>query len=177
MDSSRGVQTRLAQSSGKKKLEHRELMGTIFTRVSATGHHWTLGRKVAKAADVSSNFVDSIGAQPFIDPIPAQAEDVDLDSSIKPVQPNMKRKRTPSTSCGKSKKATSGASVIAESMNNLINVVCTQNQQVTVRHLTDYREVMMCQPDDDHIVGWLTQKQLQSSVAALFANLFGAWWV
>lgn len=22
----------------------------------------------------------------------------------------------------------------------------------------DYREVMMCQPDDDHIIGWLTQK-------------------
>ncbi|GMQ03506.1 hypothetical protein CsSME_00049279 [Camellia sinensis var. sinensis] len=37
----------------------------------------------------------------------------------------------------------------------------------------DYREVMMFQPDDDHIIGWLTQKQLQSNTAAPFANLFG----
>ncbi|CAL5344588.1 unnamed protein product [Camellia sinensis] len=106
---------------------------------------------------------------------------------------NDKRKRTPSTSCGKSKKATIGSSVIAESMNNLTNVVRTQNQQVTDRHLTgneslytisecmhrlrnipallgtslfqyastlidnaDYHEVMMCQPDDDHIIDWFT---------------------
>ncbi|GMP86694.1 hypothetical protein CsSME_00039383 [Camellia sinensis var. sinensis] len=95
-------------------------------------------------------------------------------------------------------------------MNNLTSVVRTQNQQVTVRHLTgneslytisecmqrlrnipsllgtplfhfaltlmdnaDYWEIMMCQPDDDNIISWLTQKQLQCSAAALFANLFG----
>ncbi|KAL7261836.1 hypothetical protein ACSBR1_000267 [Camellia fascicularis] len=74
---------------------------------------------------------------PFADPIPARAVDVDSDSSLEPMSTvNNKRKRTPSTSCGKSKKTTSGASVIAESMNNLTNVVRTQNQQVTVRHLT-----------------------------------------
>ncbi|GMP22234.1 hypothetical protein CsSME_00000340 [Camellia sinensis var. sinensis] len=38
----------------------------------------------------------------------------------------------------------------------------------------NYREVMMCQPDDDNIIGWFTQKQLQSSTAAPFANLFGS---
>ncbi|KAL7228193.1 hypothetical protein ACSBR2_007001 [Camellia fascicularis] len=150
----------------------------------------------------------SIGAQPFVDPIPARAKDVDSNSSIELVQADVKRKRTPSSSYGKSKKATSGASIIAESMNNLTNVVRNQNQQVTVRHLTsneslytiseciqrlrniisllgtplfhyastlmentDSRKVMMCQPDDDHIGGWLTQKQLQSSAAAPFANL------
>ncbi|GMQ03602.1 hypothetical protein CsSME_00049348 [Camellia sinensis var. sinensis] len=96
-------------------------------------------------------------------------------------------------------------------MNNLTNVVRTQNQQVTIRHLTgneslytilecmqllknissllgtplfhfvstlmdnaNYSEVMMCRPDDDHIIGWLTQKQLQCSAAASFATLFGA---
>ncbi|GMP78986.1 hypothetical protein CsSME_00034709 [Camellia sinensis var. sinensis] len=120
-------------------------------------------------------------------------------------------RKTPSTSVSKSKKATSRASVIAESMNNLTDVVRTKNQQVTVRHLTgneslyaisecmhrltsipsligtslfhfastlmdnaDYREVMMCQPDDESIIGWLTQKQLQCTASAPFANLFGA---
>lgn len=81
--------------------------------------------------------MDNLSAQPFADPIPAHAEDVDSDSSLEPVPTvNNKRKRTPSTSCDKSKKTTSGASVIVESMNNLTNVVRTQNQQVTVRHLT-----------------------------------------
>ncbi|XP_028063950.1 uncharacterized protein LOC114267147 [Camellia sinensis] len=183
----------------KKTLEHRELMETIFTGASTPGkHHWTPREKVVEAADVSSNSVHSIEAQPFVDLIPTRAQDMDSDSSIEPVLPiNEKRKWTLSTSCGKSKKATSRVSIIAESMNNLTNMVRTQNQQVTVRHLTgneslytilecmqqlrnilsllstllfyfastlmdnaNYRKVIMCQPDDDHIIGCLTQKQL-----------------
>ncbi|THG08222.1 hypothetical protein TEA_002199 [Camellia sinensis var. sinensis] len=153
----------------KKTLEHRDLMDTVFTGASAT-------------------------AQPFADPIPARVQDMDSDSSLEPVPTEKgKRRKTPSTSVSKSKKATSGATVIAESMNNLTNVARTQNQQVTVSHLTDneslytisecmhhltnipsligtplfhfastlmdnadYREVMMCQPNNNHIIGWLT---------------------
>ncbi|GMP53297.1 hypothetical protein CsSME_00018793 [Camellia sinensis var. sinensis] len=44
----------------------------------------------------------------------------------------------------------------------------------TLMDNADYREVMMCQPDDDHIVGWLTQKQMQCSAAVPFTNLFRA---
>ncbi|CAL5409085.1 unnamed protein product [Camellia sinensis] len=197
----------------KKTLEHRELMETIFMEASATGkHHWTPGEKLPKAADDSSDSVHSLGAQPFADPIPVGVQDVDSDSSLEnvPIEKGKKRKM-PSSSVSKSKKATSGALVIAESMNNLTDVVRTKNQQVTVRHLTgnkslytisecmhhltgipslvgtplfhfastlmdnaDLREVMMCQPDDDSIIGWLTQKQLQCTASAPFANLFRA---
>ncbi|CAL5381251.1 unnamed protein product [Camellia sinensis] len=190
-------------------------METVFTGTSATSkNHWTSGETVAEPATISLDSVDSIELRPFVDPIPACATDVDQNSSMEPVETAMKRKRTSSRSCAKSKKATSGASIIAERINNLTNVVRTQNQQVIVRHLignesqytisecmqrlraipsllgtplfhfastlmdnVDYREVMMCQPDDDHIIGWLTQKQLQCGVAAPFANLFGARWV
>ncbi|XP_028110590.1 uncharacterized protein LOC114309090 [Camellia sinensis] len=199
----------------KKTLEHRKLMETVFTGTSATSkNHWTSGETVAEPATISLDSVDSIGLRPFVDPIPAWATDVDQNSSMELVETAMKRKQTSLTSCAKSKKATSGASIIAERINNLTNVVRTQNQQVIVRHLignesqytisecmqrlraissllgtplfhfastlmdnADYREVMMCQPDDDHIIGWLTQKQLQCGVAAPFANLFGARWV
>ncbi|CAL5417391.1 unnamed protein product [Camellia sinensis] len=183
----------------KKTLEHRDLMETVFMGVSATSkHHWTPGEKLPEAADDSSDSVHSLGAQPFADPIPAGVQDVDSDSSLEhvPIEKG-KRRKTSSTSVSKSKKATSGASVIAESMNNLTDVVRTKNQQVTVRQLTsneslytisecmhrltsipsligtplfhfastlmdnaDYQEVMMCQPNDDHIIGWFTQKQL-----------------
>ncbi|GMP23199.1 hypothetical protein CsSME_00000883 [Camellia sinensis var. sinensis] len=180
----------------KKTLEHRELMETVFTRAFATGkNHWTPEETAAEPIAISSDSVDSIGLRPFADPIPACAADVDQDSSMELVDTAVKKKRTPSTSCIKSKKATSGASIVVESMNNLTNVVQTQNQQVTIRHLTgneslytilecmqrlrailsllgtllfhflstlmdnaDYQEVMMCQLDDDHIIGWLTQK-------------------
>ncbi|THF98647.1 hypothetical protein TEA_007705 [Camellia sinensis var. sinensis] len=207
------IQTRRVPSSGKQTLEHRELMETVFPGASATGkHHWTPGEKVAEPTNVSSYSADSLGAQPFVDPIPSCAQDVDFDFSLEPMPTvNNNRKRTPPTSCGKSKTATSGASIIAKNMNDLTNVVCTQNQQVTVKHHignkslytisecmhrlrnilsllgmplfhfpstlmdnADYREVMMCQLDDDHIIGWLTQKQLQCSSGAPFANLFGA---
>lgn len=196
----------------KKTLEHRELMETVFMGASATGkHHWTPGEKLVEAANDSSDSVHSLGAQPFADPILAGVQDVDSDSSLEhvPIEKG-KRRKTPSSSVSKSKKATSGASVITESMNNLTDVVRMKNQQVTVRHLTgneslytisecmhrlkgipslvgtslfhfastlmdnaDLREVMMCQPDDDSIIGWLTQKQLQCTVSAPFGNLFG----
>ncbi|XP_028064729.1 uncharacterized protein LOC114267858 [Camellia sinensis] len=111
----------------KKTLEHRELKETIFIGATAAGkHHWTSREKVTEATDVSSDSVNNLGAQPFVDSIPARAEDIDSDSSIEPVPTgNEKRKRIPSTSCGKSKKVTTGASVIVESMNNLTNVVRT----------------------------------------------------
>ncbi|XP_028071182.1 uncharacterized protein LOC114273571 [Camellia sinensis] len=163
----------------KKTLEHRDLMETVFMGASATGkHHWTPGENLPEPAEDSSD--------------------------------SAKRRKTPSTSVSKSKKGTSGASVIAESMNRMTDVVRSKNQQVTVRHLTgneslytisecmhklssipfliatplfhfastlmdnaDYREVMMCQLDDDRIIGWLTQKQLQCTASAPFANLFG----
>lgn len=70
----------------------------------------------------------SFGAHPFANPIPAGVQDVDSDSSLEhvPIEKG-KRRKTPSTSVSKSKKATSGALVIAESMNNLTNVVRTKN--------------------------------------------------
>ncbi|GMQ09607.1 hypothetical protein CsSME_00052910 [Camellia sinensis var. sinensis] len=196
----------------KTNLEHRDLIVTVFIDASATGkHHWIPGEKLPEDANDSSDSVHSLGAQPFADPIRAGVQDVDSDSSLEPIPIKKgRRKKMPSTSVSKSKKATSVASVIAESMNNLTNVVHTKNQQVTVRHLTsneslytisecmhrlttipsligtplfhfastlvdnaDYREVMMCQPDDDHIIGWLTQKQLQCTASAPFVNLFG----
>ncbi|GMP70548.1 hypothetical protein CsSME_00029358 [Camellia sinensis var. sinensis] len=122
----------------KNTLEHRELMETVFMGASVTGkHHWTPGEKLPEVANDSSDSVHSLGVQPFADPIPAEVQDVDLDSSLEhvPIEKG-KRRKTQSTSVSKSKKATSGASVIAKSMNNLTNVVRTKNQQVTVRHLT-----------------------------------------
>ncbi|XP_028052575.1 uncharacterized protein LOC114257059 [Camellia sinensis] len=198
MDSSKGVsEIGFNCDTRKKTLEHRKLMKTVFMGTSATGkHHWTPGEKLPEAADDSSDSVHSLGAQPFAIPIPARVQDVDSDSSLEhvPIEKGKKRK-TPSSSVSKAKKATSGASVIAESMNTLTDMVRTKNQQVTVRHLTgneslftisecmhrlagitslvgtplfyfastlmdnaDLREVMMCQPDDHSIIGWLTQK-------------------
>ncbi|GMP47674.1 hypothetical protein CsSME_00015314 [Camellia sinensis var. sinensis] len=43
----------------------------------------------------------------------------------------------------------------------------------TLMDNADYWEIMMCQPDDDHIIGWLTQKQFQCPPSAPFANMFG----
>ncbi|CAL5349525.1 unnamed protein product [Camellia sinensis] len=144
----------------KKTLEHRELMETVFMGTSATGkHHWTPGEKLAKVADDSSDSVHSLGAQPFANLIPTGVQDVDSDSSLEhvPIEKG-KRRKTPSSSVSKSKKATSGALVIAESMNNLTDMVRTKNQQVTVRHLTGnespYTISMHASPDEYSIPTW-----------------------
>ncbi|GMP41863.1 hypothetical protein CsSME_00011812 [Camellia sinensis var. sinensis] len=199
-----------------KTLKHRELMEIVFTGAAATGrHHWTPGERTIEDTEGSSDSVQSLGMRSFADPIPSVGIDMDAESSMGSVEPavdpDAKRKRMTPAGSGKSRKPTSGASAIADSVNNLSNVVRTKNQEVTVRHLTgneflytisecmerlksipslvgtplfhfasslmdntEYREVMMCQPDDDHIIGWLTQNQLQRSTVAPFANLFGA---
>ncbi|THG01143.1 hypothetical protein TEA_022277 [Camellia sinensis var. sinensis] len=114
----------------KKTLEHRDLMETVFLGSSAIGkHHWTPREKLAEDADDSSDSMRSLGAQPFADPIPAGVQYVDSNSSLEPVVVEKgKRRKAPSSSVSKSKKATSGASIIAESMNNLIDVMRTKNQ-------------------------------------------------
>ncbi|XP_028097258.1 uncharacterized protein LOC114297096 [Camellia sinensis] len=110
MDSSKGV-SRIGFNcdTRKKTLEHHELMETVFMRASTTGkHHWIPGEKLPEAVDDSSDSVHSLGAQPFADPIPAGVQDVDSDSSLEHVPiVKGKRRKTPSTSVSKSKKATS----------------------------------------------------------------------
>ncbi|KAL7252566.1 hypothetical protein ACSBR1_007180 [Camellia fascicularis] len=191
-----------------KTLEHREWMEIVFIGAAATSkHHWTPRKRTVEDNEGHSDSVQSLGMQPFADPIPSVGIDMEAESSMEGVEPEVdaraKRKRNTPTSSGKLRKPTSGASVIADSVNNLTNVIRSQNQQLTVKHLevmtnkaligneslytisecmerlksipalvgtplfhfasslidnADYREVMMCQPDDDHIIGWLTQK-------------------
>ncbi|GMP93955.1 hypothetical protein CsSME_00043581 [Camellia sinensis var. sinensis] len=108
----------------KKTLEYRELIETVFIGASATGkNHWTPGEKVVESAAVSSDSVDSIGLRPFVDLIPACATDVNPNSSIELIDTTVRRKRTPLTSCANSKKEARGASIIAENMNNLTNMI------------------------------------------------------
>ncbi|KAL7236406.1 hypothetical protein ACSBR1_019650 [Camellia fascicularis] len=124
-----------------KTLEHRELMEIVFTGAAATGrHHWTPEERTVEDNEGSSNSVQSLGMWPFADPIPSVGIDVDAELSMEGVEPavdpDTKRKRNTPASLGKSRKPTSGASAIADSVNNLSNVVRTKNQEVTVRHLT-----------------------------------------
>ncbi|GMQ02496.1 hypothetical protein CsSME_00048697 [Camellia sinensis var. sinensis] len=128
-----------------------KLMETGIMGASATGkHHWTLGEKLAEVADDSSDSVHSLGAQPFADPIPAGVQDMDSDSSLEhvPIEKG-KRRKTPSSSVSKSKKATSGASVIAESMNNLTDVVPPHRQRIAV-----YYFGVHASPNEYSIPGW-----------------------
>ncbi|GMP37674.1 hypothetical protein CsSME_00009258 [Camellia sinensis var. sinensis] len=166
----------------KKTLEHRDLMETVFMGASATGkHHWTLGENLPEPAEDSSDSVRSLGAQPFADSIPAGVQDVDYDTSLEhvPIE-KAKRRKTPSTSVSKSKKGTSGNEspyTISECMHKLSSIPSLIGTPLfhfasTLMDNADYREVMMCQPDDDHIIGWLTQKQLQCTASAPFVNLF-----
>lgn len=154
-------------------------------------HHWTPGEKTVENNEGSFDSVQSLDMRLFLDPIPLVGIDVDAESSMEGVETGGKRKRNTRVRFGKSRKLTSGASIIADNMNNLTNVIRSQNQQVTVRHLignkslyaisecierlksihtlvgtplfhfasslmdnADYREVVMSQPDDDHIIRW-----------------------
>ncbi|KAL7248420.1 hypothetical protein ACSBR2_003196 [Camellia fascicularis] len=120
-----------------KPLEHEDLMREVFTGATATGkHHWTPGEKVVDVGEGESNLVDSSGLAPFTEPYrpvvnsPPNSPTVHLEE----VDPGTKRKNGGNTS-GKSKKISSGASVLADSFNHLSKAVEAQ-KHMTVRHGT-----------------------------------------
>ncbi|CAL5404793.1 unnamed protein product [Camellia sinensis] len=174
-------------------MEHEDFMREVFTGATATGkHHWTPGEPVVDIADGESDSADSPGLQPFIAPYepvvdsPPPSPIVHVDEA----EQGSKRKRGASLS-GKSKKPSTGASVLANSFNHLSEAVRSQ-KHLTIRHGTgasqkygieacmqrimaipdflstplfhfayialenaDYREILMCMPDDGNVVGWL----------------------
>ncbi|KAL7164218.1 hypothetical protein ACSBR2_040182 [Camellia fascicularis] len=120
-----------------KTLEHRDLMEIVFTGAAATRkHHWTLGEKTVEDNEGSSDSVQSLDMQPFAIQSLQLVLTWRLNSQWKVLKQGGKRKRNTTPSSGKSRKPTSGAFAIAESMNNLTNVMLSQYQQVTIMHLT-----------------------------------------
>ncbi|XP_028122542.1 uncharacterized protein LOC114319688 [Camellia sinensis] len=168
-------------------------MRGVFTGATTTGkHHWTPGEQVAEIVDNESDSVDSPGLQSFTEPYqpvvdsPPSSPIVQVDET----EQRSKRKKGGSTS-GKSKKPSSGASVLADCFNHPSEAVRSQKHLI-VRHGTgasqkygieacmqkimaipdflrmplfhfacialenaDYREILMCMPDDGNVVGWL----------------------
>ncbi|GMP82170.1 hypothetical protein CsSME_00036607 [Camellia sinensis var. sinensis] len=187
------VTNKLAYKFKSKPLEHEDLMLEVFTGTTATGkHYWTPGKQVADIADSESDSVDSPGLEPFTEPYqpvvdsPPPSPIVQVDEA----EQGSKCKKGGSTS-GKSKKPSSGASMLVDSFNHLSEAVRSQ-KCLTVRHGTsasqkygieicmqrimaipdflnmphfhfacialenaDYREILMCMPDDGNVVGWL----------------------
>ncbi|XP_028069528.1 L10-interacting MYB domain-containing protein-like [Camellia sinensis] len=193
---------KIAYKFKTKLLEHKDLMRAVFTGATATGkHHWTPGEKPVDVGEGESDSVESPGLAPFTEPYrpivnsPPNSPTIDLEE----VEPGTKRKKGCSSS-GKSKKVSSGASVLADSFNHLSKAVEAQ-KHLTVRHGTgalqkysiepcmqrlmaisdfistplfhfactalenaDYREILMCMPDDENVVDWLAQLQVSKGL-------------
>ncbi|THG07364.1 hypothetical protein TEA_000364 [Camellia sinensis var. sinensis] len=131
----RPVTNKLAYKFKSKPLEHEDLMREVFTGATTTGkHHWTPGEKVVDIADGESDSVDSPGLQPFTAPYqpvvdsPPPSPIVQVDET----EQGSKRKKGASSS-GKSKKPSTGASVLADSFNHLSEAVRSQ-KNLTIRH-------------------------------------------
>ncbi|CAL5324793.1 unnamed protein product [Camellia sinensis] len=128
---------KLAYKFKSKPLEHEDLMREVFTGATATGkHHWTPGETVVDIADGESDSADSPGLQPFTTPYqpvvdsPPPSPIVQVDET----EQGSKRKKGASSS-GKSKKPSSGASVLADSFNHLSEAIRSQ-KHFTIRHGT-----------------------------------------
>ncbi|THG14646.1 hypothetical protein TEA_023839 [Camellia sinensis var. sinensis] len=201
---------KIAYKFKTKLLEHKDLMRAVFTGATATGkHHWTPGEKPVDVGEGESDSVESPGLAPFTEPYrpivnsPPNSPTIDLEE----VEPGTKRKKGCSSS-GKSKKVSSGASVLADSFNHLSKAVEAQ-KHLTVRHGTgalqkysiepcmqrlmaisdfistplfhfactalenaDYREILMCMPDDENVVDWLAQLQVSKGLMGSWCNLY-----
>ncbi|KAL7214202.1 hypothetical protein ACSBR1_026595 [Camellia fascicularis] len=112
-------------------------MCEVFTGATATGkHHWMPGEKAVDVGEGESDLVDSLGLAPFTEPYrpvvnsPPNSPTVQLEEA----DPGTKRKKGSSTS-GKSKKVSTGASVLADIFNHLSKAVEAQ-KHLTVRHGT-----------------------------------------
>ncbi|KAL7217561.1 hypothetical protein ACSBR2_010925 [Camellia fascicularis] len=112
-------------------------MREVFTGATTTGkHHWNPGEQVADIADGESDSVDSPRLQPFTEPYqpvvdsPPPSPIVQVDKT----KQGSKCKKGGITNA-KSKKSSSGASVLADSFNHLSEAVRSQ-KHLTVRHGT-----------------------------------------
>ncbi|KAL7251652.1 hypothetical protein ACSBR1_013491 [Camellia fascicularis] len=147
---------KIAYKFKMKPLEHEKLMREVFTGAIATGkHHWTPGEKAVDVGEGESDSVDFPGLVPFIEPYipvvnsPPNSPTVHLEEA----DPGTKRKKGGSTS-GKSKKISSGASMLADSFNHLSKAVQAQ-KHLTVRHGTGVSQKYGIEPYDEHVVDWL----------------------
>ncbi|KAL7204898.1 hypothetical protein ACSBR2_017917 [Camellia fascicularis] len=184
------VTNKIAYKFKTKPLEYEELMREVFTSATTTSkHHWTPGEKAVDVGEGEFDSVDSHGLVPFTEPYrsvvnsPPNSPTVHLEEA----DPRTKRKKGGSTS-EKSKKISSGASMLVDSFNHLSKAVQAQKHR-TVRHGTgasqkydiepcmqrlmaipdfistplfhfacialenaDYREILMCMPDDENVV-------------------------
>ncbi|KAL7180897.1 hypothetical protein ACSBR1_039872 [Camellia fascicularis] len=176
----RPVTNKIAYKFKSKPLEHEALMRK------------TSGEKAVDVGEGESDSVDSPRLLPFTEPY-RPVVDSPLNSPtvhLKEADHGAKRKKGGSTS-GKSKKISSGASVLADSFNHLSQAVQSQ-KHLTVRRGTgasqkygieacmqrimaipdfistslfhfscitlenaDYREILMCMPNDENVVRWL----------------------
>ncbi|KAL7197675.1 hypothetical protein ACSBR2_020239 [Camellia fascicularis] len=128
---------KLAYKFKTKPLEHEDLMREVFTGATATGkHHWTPGEQVVDIADGESDSADSPGLQPFTAPYepvvdsPPPSPIVQVDET----EQGSKRKKGASTS-KKSKKPSTGVSVLVDSFNHLSQAVRSQ-KHLTIWHGT-----------------------------------------
>ncbi|XP_028051870.1 uncharacterized protein LOC114256419 [Camellia sinensis] len=116
---------KLAYKFKTKPLEHEDLMREVFTGVTATGkHHWTPGEPVVDIADGESDSADSPGLQPFTAPYEPVVESPPPSSivHVDEAEQGSKHKKGASSS-GKSKKPSTGASVLVNSFNHLSEAV------------------------------------------------------
>ncbi|KAL7207386.1 hypothetical protein ACSBR1_029359 [Camellia fascicularis] len=181
---------KIAYKFKSKRLEHEAFMHEVFTGATTTDkHHWTLREKAAGIGDSESDSPFTEPYRPVVDS-PPNTPTVHLDEA----DPGAKRKKGGSTS-GKSKKISSGASMLANNFNHLSQAIQSQKHLI-VRHGTgasqkygikacmrrimaipdfistplfhfacialenaDYWEILICMPNDENVVGWLTALQ------------------
>ncbi|KAL7163107.1 hypothetical protein ACSBR2_039243 [Camellia fascicularis] len=125
MDSNKGT-NKIAYKFKTKPLEHEDLIREVFTGATTTGkHHWTPVEKAIDVGEGESDLMDSPRMAPFTKPY----------RPIVNSPPNSPIRKKGGSTSGKSKKVSSGASVLADSFNHLSKAVEAQKHQ-TVRHGT-----------------------------------------
>ncbi|THG13705.1 hypothetical protein TEA_022202 [Camellia sinensis var. sinensis] len=158
---------KLAYKFKTKPLEHEDLMCEVFTNAIATGkHHWTPGEKVVDVGEGESDSVDSPRLAPFTEPYRLVVNSLpnSLTVQLDEADPGTKRKKK-RHGTGASQKY--GIEPCMQRLMAIPNFISTPlyHFACTVLENADYREILMCMPDDENVVGWFAALQVSKGLS------------
>ncbi|KAL7174249.1 hypothetical protein ACSBR2_033495 [Camellia fascicularis] len=156
---------KIAYKFKMKPLEHKDLMRAVFTGATATGkHHWTPGEKPVDVGEGESDSVDSLGTSGKLKKVSSGASV--LADSFNHLSKAVETQQHLTVRHGTGASQKYGIEPYMQRLMAISDFISTPMFHFACIALenADYREILMCMPDDENVVGWLAQLQVSKGL-------------
>ncbi|THG00392.1 hypothetical protein TEA_002108 [Camellia sinensis var. sinensis] len=152
------VTNKLAYKFKTKLLKHEDFMHEVSIGVTTIGkHHWTPGEQVTNIADSESDSVDSPSLQPYRQSKKFSSGALVLANSFNHLLVAVRSQKHLTVRHGTGASQKCGIEACMQRIMAIRNFISTPFFHFAFIALenADYREILMCMPDNGNVVGWL----------------------